>query len=110
LLAPVREAGARPRYDADDVYRVAVILRAKEAGLSLDAVRDMVAAVDPATRTVILRSHRAELAERIAATQAAVELVDAALDCEHEDFTRCPHFRSMVADRISPNPTPHARV
>jgi MerR family transcriptional regulator, copper efflux regulator len=37
LLAPTRAVAGRRRYDRDHLYRVAVILRAKEAGFGLDA-------------------------------------------------------------------------
>jgi MerR family copper efflux transcriptional regulator len=110
LLAPARVSAARRRYTADDLYRVAVILRAKEAGFGLDDIREMIGTPDPAARTTVLRRHRGELVARIAAAQASLDLIDGALECEHDDFTRCPHFRSMVADRITPDPTPHIRA
>ncbi|WP_414938151.1 MerR family transcriptional regulator [Amycolatopsis sp. cmx-11-51] len=40
LLKPAR-AGDRRRYDDKDLYRIAVIVRSKEAGLSLDGIREM---------------------------------------------------------------------
>ena len=41
LVKPVRQAGQR-RYSRDDLGRIAAIVRAKEAGLGLDAIRVMV--------------------------------------------------------------------
>ncbi|MGW5723383.1 MerR family transcriptional regulator [Amycolatopsis sp. NPDC003865] len=110
LLAPSRVTASRRRYGSADLYRVAVILRAKEAGFSLDDIREMFAAPDPAGRTAVLRRRRAELAARIAAAQASLELIDCALDCDHEDIAECPHFRATVAARISPDRVPHVRV
>jgi DNA-binding transcriptional MerR regulator len=110
LLAPARIGGARRRYGRADLYRVAVILRAKEAGFSLDDIREMIATPDPAARHAVLLRHRAELAQRIAQAQASLELIDCALDCDHEDLAGCPHFQAMVAERISANPPPHVRV
>jgi MerR family transcriptional regulator, copper efflux regulator len=110
LLAPARVTASRRRYGPDDLYRVAVILQAKEAGFSLEDIRELFAARDPAARTGILRHHRAELAARIAAAQASLELIDCALDCDHEDIVTCPHFQAMVAARISPTSAPHVRV
>src|SRR5690242_4166048 len=49
LLSPER-VGDRRRYGPDDLYRVAVILRAKEAGLALEDIRRFIAARDPAAR------------------------------------------------------------
>ena len=110
LITPTRVTGSRRRYGPDDVYRVAVILRAKEAGFGLEDIHAMIATRDPAARTAILRRQRAELAARITAAQRSLDIIEGALECDHEDFTRCPHFRSMVADRISPSPSTHVRV
>jgi MerR family copper efflux transcriptional regulator len=100
LLAPPRAVAGRRRYSADHLYRIAVILRAKEAGFGLDDIREMFAAPGPEQRTEVLRRRRAELARRIAEAQASLELIDCALTCDHDDFTSCPHFQAMVADRI----------
>lgn len=101
LLAPVRAAGGRRRYTTDDLYRVAMILRAKEAGLALEDIRRMFAVRRPAERRAIMEGHRRELTERIARSQASLRLIEAALDCDHEDFTRCPHFQAVLTDRIA---------
>jgi MerR family copper efflux transcriptional regulator len=110
LLSPRRVSASRRRYRDSDLYRVAVILRAKEAGFSLEEIRELVAAREPADRTAILRRRRAELTTRIAAAQASLELIDCALDCDHEDIAECPHFQATVAARISPIPVPHVPV
>ncbi|WP_433754533.1 MerR family transcriptional regulator [Nocardia sp. CA-135398] len=107
LVTPDRDPAGRRRYSSDDVFRVAVILRAKEAGLGLDVVRALITAAGPDTRRDVLQRHRADLAATIAAAQTALAIVDGALGCEHDDFTRCPHFRATIADRISPDPAPH---
>jgi hypothetical protein len=56
----------------------------------------------PLIRTaLLLQRQRAELAARIAAAQASLDMIDAALTCDHEDFTRCPHFRETIRDRVA---------
>ncbi|MEU5260114.1 MerR family transcriptional regulator [Amycolatopsis sp. NPDC021455] len=111
LLTPSRVNASRRRYGSADLYRVAVILRAKEAGFSLDDIRELLTAQDPAGRTTVLRRRRAELAARIAAAQASLDLFDCALECDHEDIAECPHFQATVAARISPGSVPpHVRV
>lgn len=110
LLSPARVVAGRRRYSEDHLYRVAVILRAKEAGFSLDDIREMTAAHSPDERTRILRRHRIELARRIARAQASLELIDCALTCDHEDFTSCPHFQSTVAARIGIDAPAHIPV
>ncbi|MBE1573418.1 MerR family transcriptional regulator [Amycolatopsis roodepoortensis] len=100
LLEPAR-AGGRRRYDDNDLHRIAIILRSKEAGLSLDGIREMFG--KPSERESILKRHKEELERRIAAAQASLTIVDCALGCEHDDFTRCAHFREAVA-RARPAP------
>ncbi|WP_340687551.1 MerR family DNA-binding protein [Amycolatopsis coloradensis] len=75
--------------------RIAIILRSKEAGLSLDGIREMFRW--PSEREAILKRHKKELEQRIAAAQASLAIADCALGCEHDDFTQCAYFREAVA-------------
>ncbi|WP_025352800.1 MerR family transcriptional regulator [Nocardia nova] len=102
LLEPARDTAGRRRYRTADLVRVAMILRAKQAGLGLEAIREMFEA--PVHRREILRRQRAALTATIAAAQSALTLVDCALDCEHDDFTRCPHFHAAVAEHLGGEP------
>jgi MerR family copper efflux transcriptional regulator len=77
----------RPAPGPDDL-RVAVILRAKEAGFGLEDIRQMITAQDPTARRGVLQRHHADLARRIAEAQASLELIECALDCHHDDFTQ----------------------
>ncbi|MBI0293893.1 MerR family transcriptional regulator [Streptomyces sp. PRKS01-29] len=97
LLRPARDTAGRRRYGADDLVRVAVILRAKEAGLGLDTIRALTATTEPAVRRDILRREAETLRSRIAAARDSLALVECALGCEHDDLTRCPHYRRRVA-------------
>ncbi|MBA4864268.1 MerR family transcriptional regulator [Streptomyces sp. PSKA54] len=110
LLTPVRDAAGRRRYGTADLTRVAVILRAKEAGLSLDTIRSMAVTSDPSARRDILRAEADSLRSRIAAAKASLELIECALDCDQEDFTQCAHFRQMVAERVGPDSPVHLPV
>ncbi|MDF6045167.1 MerR family transcriptional regulator [Streptomyces sp. JH14] len=100
LLTPARDAAGRRHYRAADLTRVAVILRAKEAGLSLETIRSLVATGDPAKRRDILSEEAEALRCRIAAAQASLTVIECALGCEHDDFSQCAHFQQAVADRI----------
>ncbi len=100
LLSPLRGAGGRRRYSSDDLYRIAVILRAKEAGFSLKDIQDMLNTRDPLERRDILERRRTGLIRRIAQARTSLDMIDHALDCDHEDFTACGHFQAMVAGRI----------
>ncbi|MFF7457103.1 MerR family transcriptional regulator [Kitasatospora sp. NPDC008115] len=103
LLAPARDAAGRRRYGAADRTRVAVILRAKEAGLSLDAIRALTAATADAARCRdLLRAEAEALRTRIAAAQASLDILECALTCDHEDVTGCARFRQVAAPRAAP--------
>jgi hypothetical protein len=66
----------------------------------------MITTADAAERREILRRHRADLVRRITEAQASLELIDCALDCDHEDFAGCRVFQTAIAERIGPVPQP----
>jgi DNA-binding transcriptional MerR regulator len=101
LLAPARVTAGRRRYRPDDLYRVAVILRAKQAGFSLPDIRVMMTTSDAARRKAILRRQRDAVVERIAQAQAALGLIEGALACDHDDVAACPRFQALLAADIS---------
>jgi MerR family transcriptional regulator, copper efflux regulator len=106
LLAPARTGAGRRRYQPADLYRVAAILRAKQAGLALDDIRAMLTS-DPATRRGILRRQRDELAGRIAQAQTSLALLEQALACKHGDLATCPQFQALLADQVHQPATAH---
>lgn len=97
LLAPARDSAGRRRYTVADLTRVAVVLRAKEAGLALETIRTLAATGDLAQRRTILEEEAETLRARIAAAQSALDLIECALDCDHEDVTQCAHFQRVVS-------------
>lgn len=100
LLAPARAVGDRRRYSRDDLYRIAVILQAREAGIGLEDLREMLTTAEPAARREILHRHRQSLVRRITQAQASLELIDCALTCDHEDFASCADFQAMLTERV----------
>ncbi|MBE1607081.1 MerR family transcriptional regulator [Actinopolymorpha pittospori] len=101
LLSPARAEGRWRVYGEGDVYRVAIILRARDAGLSLERIREMVTAQDPAVRAEVLQGQLSELRARLARIQASIDLLECALSCDHDDFTQCAHFQADLAERVS---------
>lgn len=99
LLAPARDSGGRRRYGRDDVVRVAVIIRSKDAGMSLDQILVMLDArsVD---RHAVLDAHIADLDRRMAEMQRSREMTLHALECRAHDIATCPHFRARVEDLL----------
>ncbi|MET9817299.1 MerR family transcriptional regulator [Streptomyces sp. NPDC006237] len=99
LLTPGRDHAGRRRYAQQDVLRVAVILCGKEAGLPLVSIAAMLTTTDPAERQEILLGHRDALRHQIAQTQAALDLVECAVECAHADLATCPSFRQHLVER-----------
>ena len=101
LLSPARATGGRRRrYARADLYRVASILLAREAGLALTDIRDILTIADVEKRRKITRRHRDELVRRIEEMRAALNLIEGGLACDYEDITECPNYQSLVADRM----------
>jgi DNA-binding transcriptional MerR regulator len=100
LLRPDRDGAGRRRYGDDDVVRIAVILRNKAAGLSLEQIRVLLDD-DAPDRHRVLEEHIAELDRRAADIAQARAMTEHALRCRSHDITQCPRFRSHVADVLS---------
>lgn len=100
LLCPARVTGSRRRYTRDDLFRVASILRAKQAGLPLPDIRAFLAAGDPAARKDVLRRNHGALQARMAALRSALDLLEAGLSCSHEDISTCPNYRTHLAELV----------
>ena len=102
LLSPARVEGDRRRYTSDDLFRVASILRLKEAGLPLPDIRAFLGAREPAARKEVLRRNHRALQARMAALRAASELLEAGLKCSHEDIVTCPNYQAGLAELVYP--------
>jgi MerR family copper efflux transcriptional regulator len=76
-----------------------MILQAKEAGLALEEIRAMMTAPDSRRRDEVLSTRRAALRATIAKAQAQLELIEGALDCDHDDIVACPHFQRVISLR-----------
>jgi MerR family transcriptional regulator, copper efflux regulator len=101
LLSPARATAGRRRYDRSDHYRIASILLAREAGLALADIRDILTTADAEQRRQITRRHCAELVRRIEQMRAALNLLEGGLACEYDVITECPTYQSLVADRMA---------
>jgi DNA-binding transcriptional MerR regulator len=97
LLSPARDPAGRRRYGDADAVRVAVVLRGKAAGLSLDTLRALLGAGGARARQALLRGEAETLRHRIAAARTALALVECARECGHEELAACPHFRDALA-------------
>jgi DNA-binding transcriptional MerR regulator len=99
LLSPERDASGYRRYDADDLVRVAVILRNKVAGMSLEQIRVLLDG-EAKGRHEVLEAHLRDLDERAQALERSREMTEHALRCRAHDIATCPRFVGYVDDLI----------
>lgn len=100
LLRPVRDGGGRRRYDDDDLVRIAVIVRSKRAGMSLEQIGVLLDENAP-ERHRVLEDHIADLQRRMAEMERSRRMTEHALHCRAHDITTCPRFRAIVADVVA---------
>jgi DNA-binding transcriptional MerR regulator len=96
LLSPARRVASRRVYGATDVNRVAEILLAKDAGFSLEQVRELITAPDGARRREVMQDHLAQVRERIARLERSATMLEHGLRCPHPDYRECPRFQDLA--------------
>ena len=109
LLDPARDGGGRRRYTDTDVVRVAVIVRSKAAGLTLDQIR-VVLDDDGPERHTLLEAHLDDLDRRMRDLERARAMTAHAFECERHDIATCPRFIETVADLLDGGTWPVDRV
>lgn len=100
LLSPARRVGGRRVYGAAHVTRVAEIQLGKDAGFSLEQLRELFSAPDRERRRELLDGQLAQVRERIARLTLAQTLLEHGLRCRHPDYQACPRFQEMVLARL----------
>lgn len=105
LLIPVRDSAGRRLYGDDDIVRIAVILRSKAAGMSLDQIAVLLDDDRGPDRHRILQEHLAELDRRMDEMRLSREMTQHAFECEAHDVTRCPGFRATIQDLVDGSTT-----
>ncbi|MBW1641010.1 helix-turn-helix domain-containing protein [Microbacterium resistens] len=100
LLSPDRDAGGRRRYGEEEVARIAVIVRSKASGMSLDQIAHL---LDNGSsgRHEVLHAHLADLDRRMEDMRRSRAMTEHALRCEAHDIMACPRFRAGVDDIIA---------
>ena len=95
LLSPGRRV-----YGPAHVTRVAEIMLGKDAGFSLEQLRELFAAPDRDRRREVLRAQLAQVRQRIARLALSQKLLEHGLRCQHLDYQSCPRFQAMVLARL----------
>lgn len=101
LLSPARRVAGRRVYGTAHVTRVAEILAGKEAGFSLEQLRELFSAPDRKTRRAVLRGQLDQVRERIARLMLSQTMLDHAMRCQHPDYQSCPQFQATVLARLN---------
>jgi DNA-binding transcriptional MerR regulator len=100
LLSPSRRVAGRRVYGPAHMTRVAEILLGKDAGFSLEQLRELFAAPDLDRRREVLRAQLAQVRQRIARLTLSQTLLEHGLRCRHPDYQSCPRFQDMVLARL----------
>ena len=98
LLSPARDGADRRLYGDDDLVRIAVVLRSKAAGMTLDQIAVLLDDDHGPARHAVLQEHLADLDRRMREMELSRAMTLHAFECEAHDITRCPHFRAMISD------------
>jgi DNA-binding transcriptional MerR regulator len=108
LLTPERDGSGYRRYGRGDLVRVAVILRNKAAGMTLEQIGVLLDG-EAAGRHEVLEAHLRDLDERARSIERSREMTEHALRCRAHDIVACPRFSQHVAD-LTEGRTATARI
>ena len=100
LLHPERDGGARRRYADDDLVRIGVIVRSRNAGMSLAQIGVLLDEQAP-SRHRVLEDHIADLDRRMADMERSRRMTEHALRCRSHDITTCPRFRAIMEEVVA---------
>ena len=100
LLAPARDPAGRRRYAPDDLVRIAVVLRSKAAGMSLEQIQVLLDG-EAAGWHQVLEAHIADLDRRMEEMVRSRAMTEHALRCRAHDIATCPRFREILEDLLS---------
>lgn len=101
LLRPARDPAGRRRYGPADLVTIAVIVRSKNAGMSLEQIAVLLDA-DAPERHRVLQAHLDDLDRRMAEMQRSRDMTLHALSCRAHDVANCPSFQKHVSDLVDP--------
>jgi DNA-binding transcriptional MerR regulator len=98
LLRPQSRSGGQRRYDEEALTQVGMLRLCQDAGFTLAEIRQMLAqrATDPTRWRELVEAKKLDVASSLRKLEKAHELLSHALECTHEDITRCPRFQAAV--------------
>ena len=95
LIEPAARINGRRYYGEAHVARVTMILRAKQAGLTLAQIRELL--TTPRERHLgLLEGYRAAMDAQIERIEAARTMIDHMIGCHSDDVTECVEFQAVA--------------
>lgn len=110
LLVPAARSGGQRRYTEDALAQVGLLRLCQDAGFTLTEIRQMLAqrAADPTRWRELVEAKMVDIANSLRKLNKAYDLLTHALECHHEDITRCPDFQAAVLHRVGVVPEARA--
>ncbi|HEX3648004.1 MAG TPA: MerR family transcriptional regulator [Pseudonocardiaceae bacterium] len=104
LLTPAGRSGGQRRYTEDALAQVGLLRLCQDAGFTLTEIRQVLAqrAADPTRWRELVEAKKADVANSLRRLNKAYDLLSHALECTHDDITRCPEFQAAVEHRVGP--------
>jgi DNA-binding transcriptional MerR regulator len=110
LLRPAARSGGQRRYTEDALSQVGMLRLCQDAGFTLAEIQELVTKqqTDHFRWRELVDAKMVTITESLRKLNKARDLLAHALECEHEDITRCPKFRTAVDLRSGPVAAPVA--
>lgn len=96
LIASVGRQGLRRLFDASVVQRLALITLGRNAGFTLDEIRQLLTRSGREIDRSALRAKANELDQKIKELRAMRDGLRHAADCKHESQLDCPKFQRLM--------------
>jgi DNA-binding transcriptional MerR regulator len=106
LMRPAARSGGQRRYTEEALSQVGMLRLCQDAGFTLAEIQDLITKqqTDRFRWRELVDAKMITITESLRKLNKARDLLAHALECEHEDITRCPKFRMAVDLRSGPIP------
>ena len=98
LIEPIGRAGLRRQYSPDVLGRIAMIVTAQRSSFTLDEIAQLLGPDAFPDGRAMFESKLDELRARRALLDRAIESLEHAVDCQHQQPSDCPTFQAFLAN------------
>ncbi|MFI9505654.1 MerR family transcriptional regulator [Nocardia sp. NPDC052566] len=96
-LLTAHRRGGRRCYDADQLYRIALIKQWQTTGMmSLDEIATLLTATRSESWHATVTAHITDIGNRVTELETARRYLDYLLTCTHTQLEQCPNYRATV--------------